>query len=75
MHKVEPVTNIPPSPKWTRLLTDTSTTLVVVMRWTSRQNEAYNSQGKQVEWTGNPFEQVEWLPRYVTRAAKDMGGV
>ena len=37
------------------------------VRWTGRQNEAYNSQGKQVEWIGNQFKQVERLVKYVTR--------
>ena len=67
MHKVEPVTNIPPSPKWTRRLNDGSTTLLVLMRWTGRQNEVYDSQGKRVEWTGNQFEKVERPVKYVTR--------
>ena len=48
-------------------LTDSSTTLLVMMRWTGRQNEAYDSQGKQVEWTGNQCEQVERMVKYVTR--------
>ena len=67
MHKTEPVVNIPPSPQWTRHITGGSTTLLVLMRWTGRENDAYDSQGKQVESMGNQFEQVERLVKHLTR--------
>ena len=67
MTKNEVAQNIVPSPKWLRQIITRTTTLLIIMPWAQRQNEAFESQGKPHEWKGNQYEQLDIRAKHLLR--------
>ena len=67
MTKNEVVQDIVPRPKWLRQIITHTTTPRIIMPWAQRQTEAFESQGKPLEWKGNQYEQLDIRVKHLLR--------